>query len=123
MGDPRLRFVGIFGASTCRNWYFRDRQSPPASPEECIFAQTTTCVSSDLTTAISPCQFGGRPVCSECGCMASAGLAAVAKYKVAGLVQVGALFAASKRLGERVARGYTGHGTRETGNAVAGQAR
>lgn len=98
-------------------------KSPPASPEECIFAQTTTCVSSDLTTAISPCQFGGRPVCSECGCMASAGLAAVAKYKVAGLVQVGALFAASKRLGERVARGYTGHGTRETGNAVAGQAR
>lgn len=82
---------------------FRGLQSPPASPEECIFAQTTTCVSSDFTTAITPCQFGGRPVCSECGCVASAGLAAIAKYKVAGLVQVGALFAASKKLGERVA--------------------
>lgn len=102
---------------------FQGLQSPPASPEECIFAQTTTCVSSDLTTAITPCQFGGRPVCTECGCMASAGLAAVARYKVAGLVQVGALFAASKKLGERVARGYAGHGTRDTRNAVTGQAR
>jgi MoaA/NifB/PqqE/SkfB family radical SAM enzyme len=82
----------------------RGLQSPPASPEACIFAQTTTCVSSDLATAITPCQFGGRPVCSECGCMASAGLAAVAKYRVAGLVQVGAVFAASKKLGERIAQ-------------------
>ena len=79
---------------------FRD---PPASPTECIFAQTTTCVSSDLTTAITPCQFGGRPVCTECGCIASAGLAAVAKYKLAGLVQVSALFDASKKFGERLA--------------------
>ena len=43
----------------------------PASPEECIFAQSTTCVSADLKTTISPCQFGGKPVCSECGCVAS----------------------------------------------------
>lgn len=79
-------------------------QSPPDSPENCIFAQTTQCVSSDLATAITPCQFGGRPVCSECGCIASAGLASVAKYKVAGLVQIGALFGVSKRFGERMAR-------------------
>jgi MoaA/NifB/PqqE/SkfB family radical SAM enzyme len=78
-------------------------QDPPTSPHECIFAQTTACVSSDFTTAITPCQFGGRPVCSECGCIASAGLASFAKYKLAGLVQIGSVFTASRRLGERMA--------------------
>jgi organic radical activating enzyme len=85
------------------NLVLQGYQDPPSSPEGCIFAQTTTCVSSDMTTAITPCQFGGRPVCAECGCMASAGLAAVAKYKLAGLVQIGALFTASRKLGERMA--------------------
>src|SRR6266566_5563629 len=28
---------------------------PPASPQECIFAQTTTCLSADLATHIEPC--------------------------------------------------------------------
>jgi organic radical activating enzyme len=78
-------------------------QAPPASPQDCMFAQITQCVSSDLTTPITPCQFGGRPVCSECGCIASAGMAAVSQYKLAGLVQISGLFAASKRLGDRVA--------------------
>ena len=78
-------------------------QDPPASPQECIFAQTTACVSSDFTTAITPCQFGGSPVCSECGCMASAGLASFARYRLAGLVQIGSVFAASQRLGQRLA--------------------
>ncbi len=40
----------------------------------CMFAQTTmTRVSAELTTIIASCQFGGRPVCSKCGCIASAG--------------------------------------------------
>jgi len=78
-------------------------ETPPTSPEGCIFAQTTACVSSDLTTPIAPCQFGGRPVCAECGCIASAALASVGRYKLAGLVQVGAIFAASKKLGDRMA--------------------
>src|SRR5678816_2222010 len=30
---------------------------PPQSPEECIFAQTTECFSSDLERRIAPCQF------------------------------------------------------------------
>ena len=77
--------------------------SPPTSPQECIFAQTTASISSDLTTVITPCQFGGRPVCSECGCLASAGLASFAKYKLGGLVQIGALFSVSRKFGERVA--------------------
>jgi hypothetical protein len=68
-----------------------------------MFAQTTACVSSDFTTAITPCQFGGRPVCTECGCIASAGLASVAKYKLAGLVPIGAIFSVSRKFGDRVA--------------------
>jgi len=78
---------------------------PPESPRECIFAQVTTCLSADLATTISPCQFGGQPVCSECGCAASAGLAAIGRYKVAGLVPVSAIFGLSKSLGLRVGAG------------------
>ena len=74
----------------------------PASPQECIFAQTTTCVSADLKTPIGPCQFGGKPVCSECGCVASAALACVGRYKLGGLVKVGDIFALSHRIGQRV---------------------
>lgn len=73
---------------------------PPASPEECIFAQTTTCISADLTTRITPCQFGGNPVCGECGCMASAGLASIGRYKLAGLVSISNLLSLSKKIGE-----------------------
>ena len=38
-------------------------ERPPASPEECIFARTTTCVSADFERRITPCQFGGNPDC------------------------------------------------------------
>ena len=74
---------------------------PPSSPQECIFAQTTTCISADLTTPITPCQFGGRPVCAECGCIASAALASIAKYNLAGLVPISAIFSLSNKIGER----------------------
>jgi MoaA/NifB/PqqE/SkfB family radical SAM enzyme len=77
---------------------------PPGSPQECIFAQTTTCISADLTTRIAPCQFGGRPVCAECGCIASAALASIAKYKLAGLVPISAIFSLSKKIGEQVSQ-------------------
>jgi MoaA/NifB/PqqE/SkfB family radical SAM enzyme len=73
---------------------------PPASPDDCLFAQSTTCISADLETRISPCQFGGRPVCGECGCMASSGLAAVGRYTLAGTVPVSALFSLSRKIGE-----------------------
>jgi organic radical activating enzyme len=74
---------------------------PPNSPQECIFAQITACVSADLTSQITPCQFGGRPVCSECGCLASAGLASVAKVKLLGLLPISQVFSVSKKIGER----------------------
>jgi organic radical activating enzyme len=75
---------------------------PPASPEECIFARTTTCLSADLERQITPCQFGGTPDCSQCGCMASAGLGAVGRHRLPGGVQVGTLFEISERVGETV---------------------
>jgi MoaA/NifB/PqqE/SkfB family radical SAM enzyme len=75
---------------------------PPASPDECVFAQTTTSISADLTTRITPCQFGGAPDCGNCGCIASAGLAAVARHRLLGLVPVGAIFTRSLKVGDTV---------------------
>jgi pyruvate-formate lyase-activating enzyme len=75
---------------------------PPASPSECIFAQTANCVSVDLETMVVPCQIGGQPECSECGCIAAAGLASIGKLKVAKLLSVSDIFTASKNLGDRL---------------------
>ncbi len=73
---------------------------PPSSPKDCVFALTTQTVSADLKTKIEPCQFGGNPDCSSCGCIASMGLAAVAAHRVGGIIPVGALFRASVRIGQ-----------------------
>ena len=75
---------------------------PPARPSDCIFAQTTDCLSADLTTRITPCQFGGTPDCGHCGCMASAGLAAVGRYRVGGVIPVDLLFKGSLVIGHAV---------------------
>jgi MoaA/NifB/PqqE/SkfB family radical SAM enzyme len=77
---------------------------PPSSPEECVFARTTTTISADLTTKITPCQFGGAPDCANCGCIASAGLAAVARHQLFGFIPVGSLFTGSLKIGERLRR-------------------
>jgi MoaA/NifB/PqqE/SkfB family radical SAM enzyme len=71
---------------------------PPASPEECIFAQTTHTVSADLKSRITPCQFGGNPDCSQCGCVASMGLAAVGNHKLGLGVTAGDVYRASRSL-------------------------
>ena len=73
---------------------------PPRDPESCIFARTTTTISADLKTEITPCQFGGNPDCSQCGCMAAMGLAAVSKYRVLPGLTAGALFDSSSLIGE-----------------------
>jgi MoaA/NifB/PqqE/SkfB family radical SAM enzyme len=78
--------------------------NPPDSPSECVFARTTTSISADLSTRITPCQFGGNPDCSQCGCIASAGLAAVGRHKLWGFVPVGAIFTGSVSVGEHVRR-------------------
>lgn len=77
---------------------------PPRSPSECIFAQTTECLSADLERRITPCQFGGNPDCSNCGCIASAGLEAIGRHRLRGGIPVGRIFYASTRIGRTVAR-------------------
>ena len=77
---------------------------PPASPDDCVFARTTTTISADLKTKITPCQFGGVPDCSNCGCLASAGLAAVGRYRILGVVPIQSIFDRSIKVGERVRR-------------------
>ena len=78
--------------------------TPPASPAECVFARLTTCVSANLETQITPCQFGGVPACTDCGCAASAGLSAIGAYRLAGVVPLGAIFARSLAVGDAVER-------------------
>jgi MoaA/NifB/PqqE/SkfB family radical SAM enzyme len=77
--------------------------SPPHSPQDCIFAQTTETISADLRTKITPCQFGGNPDCQSCGCFASMGLASVGAHRLGGMLPVGAIFKASFRIGQAVA--------------------
>jgi sulfatase maturation enzyme AslB (radical SAM superfamily) len=78
---------------------------PPASPDECIFARTTTCYSADFERRITPCQFGGNPDCHNCGCIASAGLEAIGRHRIlGGNVPVGKIFNASVRVGETIAK-------------------
>jgi len=78
----------------------REFASPPKSPEECIFARTTQTISADLTTKITPCQFGGDPDCERCGCFASMGLAAIGNHRLLGPITPGRLFMASDRVGK-----------------------
>jgi sulfatase maturation enzyme AslB (radical SAM superfamily) len=78
--------------------------TPPRDPGECVFALTTQVLSADLKTRVVPCQFGGNPDCSSCGCIASMGLAAVAAHKLGGFFPVGAIFKASVRIGRARAK-------------------
>jgi sulfatase maturation enzyme AslB (radical SAM superfamily) len=83
-------------------------RKPPQSPEECIFSRTTLNITADLKGRISPCQFGGTPDCSQCGCIASAGLQAVADYRLFGLIPLRPIFTASSQIG-RVNNRLFGH--------------
>jgi len=82
----------------------REFAKPPKSPADCTFAATTASFSADLRTPITPCQFGGNPDCSACGCIASMGLAAIANYRLGGVLPVGALLKASVAIGRMRAR-------------------
>ena len=78
--------------------------NPPQSPDECIFARTTACFSSDFEHRITPCQFGGNPDCTNCGCIASMGLEAIGRHRLTGGIPVGKIFTASLQVGRAVAR-------------------
>ncbi len=76
-------------------------RAPPKSPDECIFARTTLSLTADLKGRITPCQFGGDPDCSQCGCMASAGLKAVGDHRLLGVLPLKTIFALSDRVGKK----------------------
>ncbi len=73
---------------------------PPRDPSECVFARVTRCLSADLETRVTPCQFGGKPDCANCGCVASIGLHALGRHRLPGGIRVGRIFDASLRVGE-----------------------
>ena len=77
---------------------------PPSDPEHCLFARTTTTVTANLNTRITPCQFGGTPDCSQCGCMASAGFEAIGRHKLPLGIPVSALYEVSLKVGSVMAR-------------------
>ena len=79
-------------------------RKPPQSPSECIFARSTLSFTADLKSTITPCQFGGNPDCTQCGCIASAGLKAVGDHRLVGLLPVRAIYEASEAIGKRTAR-------------------
>ena len=94
-----LRLRTLYPKLDMREGAIRAFLNPPSSPDECIFAQTTEVLSADLKTRITPCQFGGSPDCSQCGCMASMGLAAVGHHKLGGVINVGGLYWTSRKIG------------------------
>jgi MoaA/NifB/PqqE/SkfB family radical SAM enzyme len=98
--ELRQRFPKIKMPEGLLNAYLE----PPSSPEACIFAQTTTCISADLQQRITPCQFGGNPDCAQCGCIASAGLHAVGQHRLPGGIRVGGIYDASVKIGRQVKR-------------------
>ncbi|MEN3331047.1 MAG: hypothetical protein V7641_412 [Blastocatellia bacterium] len=73
---------------------------PPQTPAECIFSRTTLNLTADLQSQITPCQFGGTPDCSQCGCIASAGLQAIGDHRLLGFLPLRALFTMSSRIGQ-----------------------
>jgi sulfatase maturation enzyme AslB (radical SAM superfamily) len=75
---------------------------PPPNPDACIFSKTTACLSADLKQPITPCQYGGNPDCSQCGCMASVGLQALGDYRLGGLIPLSAIFEGSLSVGAGV---------------------
>lgn len=97
----RERFPKLLFPDRLANGY----REPPASPKECIFSRTTLNYTADLKSKVTPCQFGGTPDCSQCGCMASSGLAAVGNYKLLNILPVRSVFNLSDRIGKAISRG------------------
>jgi MoaA/NifB/PqqE/SkfB family radical SAM enzyme len=98
------RLYPLFPKFQMNREMIQEFRKPPQSPEECIFARTTKSLSADLETRITPCQFGGNPDCTQCGCLASIALAAVGHHRVLPGLTAGHLMNASERIGSAVAR-------------------
>ena len=111
--DPETRAVVIESIRALKGKYpkldmprlvLEGYKKPPASPADCIFSRTTLNLTANLEDKVVPCQFGGTPDCSNCGCMASAGLAAVGEYKLGGMVKLRNVYDLSDRIGTGIRR-------------------
>ncbi|MGC2696285.1 MAG: radical SAM protein [Candidatus Angelobacter sp.] len=100
--DDLMRLRLLYPRLDMREGLIREFLRPPASPQECIFAQTTHTISADLKSRITPCQFGGNPDCSQCGCIATMALAAVGNHKIGLGVTAGDVYRASTSLSRAV---------------------
>jgi MoaA/NifB/PqqE/SkfB family radical SAM enzyme len=98
--DLRQRFPKIDMPAALIEHFVRSIRGP----EECLFAQMTEVVSADLKTRVTPCQFGGDPDCSQCGCMASMGLAAVGEYRIGNVIPIRAIYRASTAVASAVTK-------------------
>ncbi|GAB4232231.1 MAG: hypothetical protein Kow00109_04640 [Acidobacteriota bacterium] len=106
---PKVRWTEAMAAA------YRE---PPGSPENCVFAQVTDCVSADLASRVEPCQIGGTPDCRVCGCVAAIGLKAVGDTRLLGPLRVGHVFQISRRLGRVVASRRKRSGGRRPENVL-----
>lgn len=97
-----LRLRGLYRKLDMNELVIQEFLNPPASPQECIFAQTTYTISADLKSKIVPCQFGGQPDCSQCGCLASMALAAVGHQPLGLGVTAGDVYRISAAAGDAV---------------------
>jgi sulfatase maturation enzyme AslB (radical SAM superfamily) len=111
--DSQERVAAIADMTQLRKQYpkldmpeavIRQFASPPQRPQDCVFALTTQTLSADLSTKITPCQFGGNPDCASCGCIASMGLASIASHKLGGILSVGTIFKSSIKIGQSRAK-------------------
>ena len=100
--EELLRLRLLYSKLDMKEAVVREFLAPPSSPEKCIFAQTTHTISADLQSKIEPCQFGGNPDCSQCGCLASMGLAAVGHHELGMGITAGRLFQISAGIGNTI---------------------
>lgn len=101
--DELFELVGQFEKLELPRRALEVYRRPPANPQECIFARATKSVTADLRRSITPCQFGGNPDCSQCGCMASAALEAVGRINLPLGISVRGLYNISNKVGGWVA--------------------
>ncbi len=102
--DELQRLYPLYPKFQMNREMIEELRHPPQSPEDCIFARTTKSLSADLVTEIGPCQFGGKPDCTQCGCIASMGLAAVGHHRVLPGLTAGHLMSVSERIGSLTRR-------------------
>src|SRR4029434_2006028 len=100
LGELRQAFPKLYLPDTVIKGY----REPPQSPAECIFARTTLSFTADLKNKITPCQFGGNPDYTQCGCMGSAGMKAIGEHRLFGILPLRTIYNASDRIGKVNAR-------------------